>query len=57
MATRDEIVTAIKAVDARLEGLKARIIDQGDAPLKEGTWHIREALSHLDALVVIDDVR
>ena len=49
MATRDEIVTAIKAVDARLEGLKARIIDQGDAPLKEGTWHIRESLSHLAA--------
>lgn len=41
MATLDEIVTAIKAVDARREGLKARIIDQGDTSLKEGTWHGR----------------
>jgi hypothetical protein len=49
MATRDEIVAAIQAVDARLETLKPRILAQGDAPLKEGTWKVREALSHLAA--------
>lgn len=49
MATRDEVVAAIQAVDTRLDGLKARILAQGDAPLKEGTWQVREALSHLAA--------
>ncbi len=49
MATRDEVVAAIQAVDARLDGLKPRILAQGDAPLKEGTWRVREALSHLAA--------
>ena len=36
-------------MDARLATLKMRILVQGDAPLKEGTWKIREALSHLAA--------
>jgi len=49
MATRDEVVAAIRAVDARLEGLKPRILAQGEASLKEGTWRVREALSHLAA--------
>ncbi len=49
MATRDEVVAAIQGVDTRLDGLKARIIAQGEAPLKEGTWRVREALSHLAA--------
>ena len=49
MATSEEIVSGIKAVDVRMEGLKARILAQGDAPLKEGTWKVREALSHLAA--------
>lgn len=49
MATREDIVAAIRAVDARLDALKPRILAQGDAPLKEGTWHVREALSHLAA--------
>ena len=49
MATRDEVVASIRAVDARLDGLKPRILAQSDAPLKEGTWRVREALSHLAA--------
>lgn len=49
MATRDEVVAAIRAVDTRLDALKPRIMAQGDAPLKEGTWRVREALSHLAA--------
>jgi len=49
MATRDEVVAAIQAVDARLAALKPRIIARGEAPLKEGTWRVREALSHLAA--------
>lgn len=49
MATRDEVAAAIRAVDARLDALKPRILAQGDTALKEGTWHVREALSHLAA--------
>ncbi len=49
MATREEVVAAIQAVDVRLATLKTRILAQGDAPLKEGTWKVREALSHLAA--------
>ncbi len=49
MATRDEVVASIRAVDARLDGLKPRILAQSDAPLKEGTWRVRDALSHLAA--------
>lgn len=49
MATRDEVVAAIRAVDARVDALKPRILAQGETPLKEGTWRVREALSHLAA--------
>ncbi|TAK75744.1 MAG: hypothetical protein EPO16_08450, partial [Dehalococcoidia bacterium] len=49
MATRDEIVAAIRSVDERLDALKPLIMANGNAPLNEGTWRVRDALSHLAA--------
>ena len=49
MTTRDEIAEAIRAVDARLEALHDRIGARAVAPLPEGTWRVRDALSHLAA--------
>ncbi len=49
MTTRAEIIQAIEAVDARLKTLHDRIIERGNQPLLEGTWQVRDALSHLAA--------
>ena len=49
MATREEFVAAIQAVDTRLDTLRERILADGEAPLKEGTWRVRDSLSHLAA--------
>jgi hypothetical protein len=49
MATREEIVAAIRAVDARLEALRPQIVANSERPLLEGTWRVRDALSHLAA--------
>ena len=49
MTTRDEIIAAIRGVDARLATAHDRIIAGGERPLTEGTWHVRDALSHLAA--------
>ena len=49
MTTRDDITTNIRAIDARLGALHDRIIEGGDRPLPEGTWRVRDALSHLAA--------
>lgn len=47
--TRDEIVTAVQATDARLGQLRERLLGAGDRPLATGEWRVREALSHLAA--------
>lgn len=49
MTTRDEIIAGIREVDTRLEALRDRIIAAGEQPLQEGTWRVRDALSHLAA--------
>ena len=49
MTTRTDIIEAIRLVDARLDGLQTRILEDGDRPLPEGTWRVRDALSHLAA--------
>ena len=49
MTTRDDIITAIGGVDARLATLRERIIAGDARPLAEGTWRVRDALSHLAA--------
>ncbi|HRC62750.1 MAG: maleylpyruvate isomerase N-terminal domain-containing protein [Dehalococcoidia bacterium] len=47
--TRDEIIEAIRAADARLEALAPRIRDAGDRPLASGDWRVRDAMSHVAA--------
>ena len=49
MANHDQIIGAIEDVDQRLEELWDRILDNADTPLAEGTWRVRDALSHLAA--------
>lgn len=49
MTIRDDILTGIRDIDARLATLHNRIIEGGDQPLLEGTWRVRDALSHLAA--------
>ncbi|MEX1022038.1 MAG: maleylpyruvate isomerase N-terminal domain-containing protein [Dehalococcoidia bacterium] len=49
MTYRDDFVDAVRAVDARIEGMRERIVAAGDTPLPEGTWRVRDALSHLAA--------
>jgi len=49
MTTRDDIISAIREVDARLAALRDRIVEAGEQPLAEGTWRVRDALSHLAA--------
>ncbi len=49
MTTRAEIEAAITAVDTRLATLHDRIVASGESPLAEGTWRVRDALSHLAA--------
>ncbi|MDA0270844.1 MAG: maleylpyruvate isomerase N-terminal domain-containing protein [Chloroflexi bacterium] len=49
MGRKQDIVEAINTVDARLATLHDRILASGEAPLPEGTWRVRDALSHLAA--------
>ena len=49
MATREAIVEAIRNADARGEALRDRIVAAPEAPLAEGEWRVRDALSHLAA--------
>ncbi len=49
MATREAIVHAIQNADARGEGMRDRIIASPEAPLAEGDWRVRDAVSHLAA--------
>lgn len=48
-ASKDDIEAAIRAIDERLGALRGRILKAGDTALAEGTWHVRDALSHLAA--------
>lgn len=47
--TRDEIVEAIRAADARIEALRPLARAWPDAPLASGEWRVRDALSHVAA--------
>ena len=49
MATKHDIADAIRANDARIEGLRTRILVRPEQPLPEGEWHVRDALSHVAA--------
>ncbi len=49
MATKDEIAEALRASDARIDGLRTRIVDRPEHPLLDSEWRVRDALSHLAA--------
>lgn len=49
MTTRDDFTAAVRNVDERLAALRDDIIANPDKPLLEGTWRVRDALSHLAA--------
>jgi hypothetical protein len=47
--TRDEVIAAVREVDARLSSMEASIEANAEAPLLSGEWRVRDALSHLAA--------
>lgn len=49
MTTRDDFIAAVHNVDERLAALRDDILANPDKPLLEGTWRVRDALSHLAA--------
>ena len=49
VTTRDDFIAAVHNVDERLAALREDILANPDKPLLEGTWHVRDALSHLAA--------
>lgn len=49
MTTRDEFIQAVRSVDERLETIRDEILANPEKPLLEGTWRVRDALSHLAA--------
>ncbi len=61
MATRSEIEAAVRAADERTQALRERVNAAPEAPLAEGDWRVRDALSHLaaraDLMPLIERVR
>ena len=49
MSAKDEFTAGIQQADARIDAIRDALIANGDKPLPEGTWRIRDALSHLAA--------
>ncbi len=49
MTSREDFIAAVRTVDERLQALRPRILEQPEAPLPEGAWRVRDALSHLAA--------
>ncbi|MBM3140419.1 MAG: hypothetical protein FJZ92_09505 [Chloroflexi bacterium] len=49
MTTQEEIAAAVRAVDERIERLRPRLLARPEQALSEGTWRVRDALSHLAA--------
>ena len=49
MPGRDELIQGFQGLDARLDALSDAIIANPEAPLPEGEWRVRDALSHLAA--------
>lgn len=49
MAAHDEIATALRGVIERVEQMRGSIAERPEAPLPEGEWRVRDALSHLAA--------
>lgn len=61
MTTKQELIAAIQAADERVQNLAPRIREQPDAPLPQGEWRVRDALSHVaartDVVTVLEGFR
>lgn len=49
MPSRDELIEGFQGLNARIDALSDAIIANPEAPLPEGEWRVRDALSHLAA--------
>lgn len=49
MTSREDFVAAVRGVDDRIAAIREQLLANGDKPLLEGTWRVRDALSHLAA--------
>lgn len=49
MATKNELTSGIREVEARLDGLLPGAMENLDQPLPEGTWTVHDALCHMAA--------
>ncbi len=49
MSTIEEFTAAVESVDTRLAALHDDIVANPERPLLEGTWRVRDSLSHLAA--------
>jgi len=49
MTTKEEVIAAIEASDARVDGLAAALLANGQAKLPESEWDVRQALCHVAA--------
>jgi hypothetical protein len=49
MATKQELIAAIRTCDERLRSLAEALRAQPEAPLLDGDWRVRDSLSHVAA--------
>ena len=49
MTTKDEVISAIEAADARVKRLAPALLAHGPDPLPDSEWDVREALCHVAA--------
>jgi hypothetical protein len=49
MTTKEEVIAAIEASDARVKGLAPALLAHGTARLPESEWDVRQALCHVAA--------
>lgn len=56
MTIRQQILDAIRQADERLEKLRASITAHPDARLLEGTWTVRDCMSHVAARSVVTSI-
>ena len=49
MTTKDEVISAIEAADARLKALAPTLLAHGPDPLPDSEWDVRQALCHVAA--------
>ena len=49
MGAKQDVAQAYREIDARIEARREQMLAGGDTGLAEGTWSVRDALSHLAA--------